>query len=417
MLDETAAQGILKRYFQSGPVQNSIAARKGAVYRDMETDPKGGGKKYEATQIIKDIFAVSASFTIAQARAAANQTSPGLAYSLPYQELNSVAQVSAKANALSMTDNVAWVKAIGFAAASAMRMFHFVGSVFALGTGWGEVSTTAIVYSSGAGFTIANGAVNKIVEGMPLVASDSIHADALRSATAANVTAVDYSTGAVTTDVADLAGTLSWATGDFIFFAGCRENVGSGNAVRLCPVGLRTWIPEVRPVVDAEIITVEGTSRAGNSRAYGNQNEQSGSAFDAIQQLITACVVIGNAEKGKFYVSHARYNALATELRSDQRFVNNKDGSAGWLKLSVNAVERTVQLDIDKYLEDDVGYFIASGSYESVSAGGEYGHIDATGGQWTKLSASNGREMRIMGFAAFFVNNPAACGVTKFTAL
>ena len=414
-LDFTAAQSILKRYFANKAVQNSIAKKQSAIYKAMVKRTDLGGDKFSGTQLLKDIFTVSPTFSVAQGLAANNATSPGLKFELTPVDLYAPVRVSNKAEALSRTDKGAWIKAVGLAAASGMRMFHHVASIFALGTGYGELAESAIAYTAtNAYFDVSNGAAAHFVEGMPLVAADSIHGDTLRSATAANVASVDYSTGRVTTDVANLSGTLSWADGDFVFLAGARQN--SATPSRICVVGLRTWLPQVRPVTDATISTVEGTVRSGTSRSYGNQVEQTGSQIDAIQDLVTACVVQGNAEDLTMYVSSARYRDIAKELRSDQRFMNTTNGTAGWLKLAVAASELTVAIEVDRNLEDDVGYALPKGAYEMVSAG-EYPYIADVNGSWITVSDGDTREMRLQGYGVAFVNDPAACGVLKFASI
>jgi len=413
-LDFTAAQSILKRYFANKAVQNSIAKKQSAIYKRMVKRTDLGGDKFSGTQLLRDIFTVSPTFSVAQGLAANNATTPGLKFELTPVDLYAPVRVANKAEALSRTDKGAWIKAVGLAAASGMRMFHHVASIFALGTGYGEMSEAAITYTSGASFTANNGGVAHFVEGMPLVAANSIHGDTLRSATAANVSAVDYATGLVTTDVADLAGTLGWQTGDWVFLAGARQN--SATPSRLAVVGLRTWLPEVRPVTDAAILTVEGTARSGNSRAFGNQVTQTGTQLDAIQDCVTACVVQGNAEDLTCYVSSARYRDIAKELRSDQRFTNTTNGTAGFLKLAVAASELTVGIEVDRNLEDDVGYALPNGAYEMVSAG-EYPYVADVNGQWITVSDGDTREMRLQGYGVAFLNDPAACGVISFTAL
>jgi hypothetical protein len=415
MLDYTSISGVLKRYFANKAIENTIAKKKPAIYKSMSRKTDLGGDKFSGSQILRDIFTVSPDFDIAYELAEDNQVSPGLKFELPPQELHAPVLVSSKAEALSRSSNAAWVKALGLAAASGMRCFHHTAGFLVLGTGFGEVSTTAITYTPGdAFFTIGNGAVTKFIEGMPLVAADSIHGDALRSTTAAKVTEVDYSTGKVTTDVASLSGTLSWATGDFVFLAGARQN--SGTPARVCMVGLRTWLPEVRPVTDATITTVEGTLRTGDSRAFGQQVTQSGTQIDALTDLVTTCVVQGNAENLKINVSSARYREIGKELRTDQRFVNSTSGNAGWLKLAVNASEITVEIIVDRELEDDVGYALSGGAYELVTSG-EYPHVQEQGGTWIKPAAKSGFEMRLYGVGVAFLNDPPACGVVKFSAI
>lgn len=415
-LNATTVAGILKRYFANKTVQNSIAAKQGAIWKGMPKKSDGGGDFCTFTQVLKDVFTVSQDFTIAQGLASNSTVSPGLKFNMPWQEINAPIRVSAKAKALTRTNVTAFLNAVAFAAASAMRMAHHMLSVRALASGWGELAAQPIVYSSGSGFTVINGAVNHFVEGMPLVAADSLHGDTLRSSTAANVDAVDYDTGVVDTDVANLTGTLGWTNGDWVFLAGDRQN--SATPSRVCAVGLRTWLPEVRPVTDAGISTVEGTLRTGNSRAFGNFVDGSTmDDIDAIEKLVAACVIIGNASKLTFYCSHKRWVAMAAVLGSDRRFTSSDKGEGGFLRLSVSAVEHEVQIKVDRNCEDDVGYALEEGSFANIGAG-ETPHVQMEGdGQWVRVSDDNSSELRIYAVHAFVMYDPAACGVTLFAAL
>lgn len=416
-LDKTTVQGILKTYFANKTVQNSIAAKQGDVWKRMPKKTDGGGKKCEFTQVIKDIFTVSQDFTVAQGLAQNSTVSPGLAFALPWQEVNAPIRVSAKAKALSRTDTVAFLNAVAFASASAMRMAHHMLSVRALASGWGELAATGITYTPGtASFTVSNGAINHFVEGMPLVASSSLNAAVLRNATAATVTGVDYGTSVVTTSVASLSGTLSWANGDFVFVNGDRQN--SATPVRQCAVGLRSWLPEVRPVTDATISTLEGTDRSGNSRAFGQFVDGTNKDdIDALEELVGACVILGNATDLRIEVSHKRWISMSQSLGSDRRFASSVEGEGGFLKLSVNAMELNVAIAVDRNCEDDVGYALQAGAYYNVGAG-ETPHVQMDGdGQWVRVSDDNSSELRIYAVHAFVMLDPAACGVVKFGAL
>jgi len=418
-LNATTVAGILKRYFSNKTVQNSIAAKQGAIWKAMPKKSDGGGDFCTFTQVLKDIFTVSQDFPIAQGLASNSAVSPGLKFNMPWQEINAPIRVSAKAKALTRTNVTAFLNAVAFAAASAMRMAHHMLSVRALASGWGELAASPIVYTPGTDrFTVINGAVTHFVEGMPLVASVSLHADALRSATAALVDEVDYDTGIVGTTTASLSGTLSWANGDFVFLAGDRQNVGGGAAVRVCAVGLRTWLPEVRPVTDTGISTVEGTLRTGNSRAFGNFTD--GTAMDdidAIEKNLAACVIIGNATDLTHYCSYKRWSAMSIALGSDRRFDSSANGEGGFLRLNVNAVEVKVEIKVDRDCEDDVGYSLPKGSFENVGAG-ETPHVQMEGdGQWVRVSDDNSSELRIYAVHAFVMHDPAASGVIKFAAL
>lgn len=415
-LNATTVAGILKRYFANKTVQNSIAAKQSAIWKAMPKKSDGGGDFCTFTQVIKDVFTVSQDFTIAQGLASNSTVEPGLKFNMPWQEVNAPIRVSAKAKALTRTNVTAFLNAVAFAAASAMRMAHHMFSVRALASGWGELAASAITYTSGATFTVSNGAINHFVEGMPLVASNSLHGDTLRSATAALVTGVDYGTDTVTTSVADLAGTLSWADGDWVFLSGDRQN--SATPSRVCAVGLRTWLPEVRPVTDTAISTVEGTARSANSRAYGNYVDGTGKDdIDALEELVAACVVIGNATDLTAYVSHKRWVSMQKSLSSDRRYSSSGTGDAGFLRLTVNAMELTVKVTVDRNCEDDVGYALQDGAYANIGAG-ETPHVQMEGdGQWVRVSDDNSSELRIYAVHAFVMYDPAACGVVAFAAL
>lgn len=415
-LNATTVQGILKTYFANKTVQNSIAAKKGAVWKSMPSKTDGGGKKCEFTQVLKDVFTVSPDFTVAQGLAANSTVEPGLAFAMPWQEINAPIRVSAKAKALSRTDQTSYLRAVAFASASAMRMAHHWLSILAVSSGWGELAATGITYGgSGAVFTVSNGAINHFVEGMPMVFADSLHGDALRSATAVNVSAVDYGTDSVTASAA--LTTVSAQTGDWVFLKGAREN--SGTPARQCAVGLRTWLPEVRPVTDAGISTVEGTLRTGNSRAFGNFVDGTDKDdMDALEELVGACVIIGNATDLTAYISHRRWIAMSQALGTDRRFTSSENGEGGFLKLTVNAMELKVKLVVDRNIEDDVGYTLQAGAFDNVGAG-ETPHINMDGadGQWVRVSDDNSSELRIYAVHAFRMMDPASCGVVKFAAL
>jgi hypothetical protein len=417
-LDATTVQGILKRYFKNTAVQNSIAAKKSAVWKMMKKTTDGGGDYCSFTQVLNDPFTVSPDFDVAQDLAKTSTVNVGLKFNMPWQELNAPIRVSAKANQLTQTNKVAWFKAIGLAAAAAMRMAHHWLSIQALGHGWGELANSGIVYGgSGATFSVINGAVNKFVEGMPLVFADdatSMHTNALRSATAIKVTNVDYGTGDITCDTA--LTTPGAQNGDYVFLSGARQNLGSGTAVRVCPVGARDWLPEVRPVTDTTISTLEGTARTGSSRAYGNWVDGTGKDdLDALAELATASVVIGNATSLKCTVSYKRYQAMANGLRTDRRF-EDTNGNSGFIKLSIAGADINVEIEVDKNQEDDVGYMWQAGAYEAVGAG-EIPFIQDQGGQWVRVSDDNSSELRVYAVYAFIMNDPAACGVCSFEAL
>jgi hypothetical protein len=381
----------------------------------MPSKSDGGGKKCEFTQVLKDIFTVSPDFTVAQGLAANSTVEPGLAFAMPWQEINAPIRVSAKAKALSRTDQTSYLRAVAFASASAMRMTHHWLSVLAVSSGWGELASTGISGVSASQFTVSQGAINHFVEGMPLVFADSLHSDALRSATAINVATVDYGTDLVTTS-ATMA-SVGGIDGDWVFLKGAREN--SATPVRQCAVGLRTWLPQVRPVVDAGISTVEGTLRTGNSRAFGQFVDGTDKDdMDALEELVGACIILGNATDLRIEVSHKRWIAMSQALGSDRRFTSSDTGEGGFLKLTVNAMELKVRIAVDRNLEDDVGYALQSGAFANIGAG-ETPHINMDGadGQWVRVSDDNSSELRIYAVHAFVMYDPAACGVVKFAAL
>lgn len=406
----TTVQGILKRYFKNTAVQNTIAAKQSAIWRSMKKSSDGGGDFCSFTQVLSDPFTVSPDFAQGQTYATTSTVTPGLKFNMPWQELNAPIRVSAKANMLTQTNKVAWFKAIGLAAAGAMRMAHHTFSVLALGSGFGELSASPITYGgSGASFTMINGSINHMVQGMGIVGSDTLDTAVLRSATPIYVAEVNYGTGLVT--CATALTTPGILDGDWIFLAGARQN--SATPARLCGVGLRHWLPEVRPVTDTNISTLEGTLRTGSDRAYGEFVDGTDlDDLDALIQLAQTCVVIGNATNLTAYVSHRRYVEMAIRLSSDRRFTDT-NGNSGFFKMSVAASEINVNIKIDRNLEDDVGYMLQDGAYEVIGAG-EVPHIQDQGGQWVRVSDDNSSELRVYAVYAFVMNDPAACGVCLF---
>jgi hypothetical protein len=413
-VDATAVRGILKTYFKNPAIQNTITAKQSAIWKDTKRDvTDGGGKFCEFTQYLDDPFTIAGDDATALAMAAETSSTIGLSFQMPWQEVFGPIRISTKAEALAKTDRVAWFKLTALMQASVLRQQHHMLSILVLGTGFGELASQGITYGgSGAAFTVAGGAINHFVKDMKLVFADSIHADALRSGTAIKVSQVDYGTGTVT--CATALTTPGALTGDFVFAAGFRQN--SSTPSRIAGVGLRTWLPETRPVTDTTISTVEGTARTGNSRAYGEYVDGSNiDDFDALGQLAQSCVVSGNATNLKAYVSQARYTALTEKLAGDRRFTANDNGTSGFMKLTVQASEIRVAIEIDRNLENDVGYMLEKGALECVGAGGEVPHVDED--TWVRVADGYGKELRTYGLYAFIMNNPAACGVVKFAAL
>jgi hypothetical protein len=413
--NSTTVQSILKRYFKVPAVQNQLAAKQTAIWKFMKKTTDGEGDYCTFTQILSDPFTVNVDFSKAQTLAQNSTVTPGLKYNMPWQELNTPIRVSAKANQLTRTNKGAWFQAIGLAAASAMRMSYHVLSIQALTSGFGELANYGIGYSgSGANFTVSRGAINRFVEGMPLVFADSIHGDALRSATAVKAASVDYGSNTVTASAA--LTTVSAVDGDFVFLDGSREN--SGTPSRVNPVGLRTWYPDVRPVTDTTISTVEGTVRSGNTRSYGCFVDASNmDDMDGLQLCLQQCNVIGNATEATAFVSEARHAAMSKKLSSDKRFTASDAGNRGFGELYVIASGIKAKLEIDRNLEDDVGYILKPGSYECVGAGEVPFIQDTGGGQWVRVSDDNSTELRVYAVYAYIMNDPAAGGVVKFADL
>lgn len=412
-VDGTAVRGILKTYFKNPAIANTITAKQTAVWRDCKREKTdGGGKFCEFTQYLDDPFTISADDATALDMAADTASTIGLAFQMPWQEVFGPIRISTKAESLSKTDKVAWFRLTALMQAAVLRAHHHVLSVLVLGAGWGELASTGIAYTSGASFTVGNGAINHFVKDMQIVFSQSLHSNTLRSTTAIKVSQVDYGTTTVTCSTnPSVPGAQN---GDFVFMTGFRQN--SATPSRLAGVGLRTWLPEVRPVTDATISTVEGTLRTGNSRAFGQFVDGTDmDDFDALQRLAQACVVSGNATDLTCYVSDSRFTGLAESLAGDRRFTADPDGVAGFMKLSVFAAEIRVRIKIDRNLEDDVGYMLQANSLECVGAGGEVPHVDEDA--WMRVADGYGKELRTYGLYAFIMNDPAACGVTLFADL
>lgn len=410
--NSTTAAAFLQRFYSPSFVANSVAKNASKVLGQIKRLPDCGGDTYNFLSVVDEVATGSADFSTAQSVASNSTQTVGSQYSIAWCESNEPVRVSGKMIAQTRNNSAAWMNALKFAMDSGLRVAAHRLSIRLYTQGWGELAVVKAGSVSGATFQCATGGhVYRFFKGMPLVGSSSLNAATLRSATAINVSGVDYSTGIITCDT-NLA-TPGIVAGDTIFTKGDREN--SATPSRLCPAGFPAWLP-LQPVTDATLSTFYGVTRSSNTRLYGNYVDgRNQSLVDSLQQLAQTCASIGNATKLMAVVSPYQYTALAKALGSDRRYVDvpGKDGYVGFKTLAVMAEGIEVPVISDKYVGDDVAFMFDPAEVELASLG-PAPHIDMVdGNKMLRISDDNGIEVRIISWSVIALKNTAACGTIQ----
>lgn len=149
--------------------------------------------------------------------------------------------------------------------------------------------------------------VNRFDVGDDLVAAATNGGGALRSATSVNVTQIDPDTGILTVGV-DPTG-LSWASGDYVFRKGDRQNTGS--PVQLKYFGFDGWVPGSAP----GSTLFNGVNRQGIWQLGGLRSNASGKSIkkgllDAANKLFN----FGGTRVTHCFMNTNDYGSLCDQL-------------------------------------------------------------------------------------------------------
>lgn len=393
----TALNNYTKHTYDAKYIDNSIISMSDPMLNAVSKKTDGSGRDFAWLADADDAFNASPDFPTAQNAANNNTQSVGLQFVANWNDLSSVAVLTASIIGKTRNDDGAWQKAFDVAQRKTLRGISHANMLFLLGKGWGEVSQITSV--SGATFApLIPSDITKYVRGMPLVFSQSLHSNGLRSATVLYVTGVNYTQGSELVTCSANLSTVSAANNDWCFIAGARQD--SGTPTQIVPVGLNAWAPnQLTDLSDATVTTILTQDRTVNSRYYGifmdaaQGGAAAGSLIDGVQELAT----IGNAKKTiDLWCSRNVFNSVAKDFVNQVRFDGNPAAkSVGTRKVLVYTDGSCeAYLNISRTMNDTCIFGFDSSNVVYKSIGG-LPHIDSEDGlTLARQSSAAGYEVR-----------------------
>lgn len=407
--NSTTAAAYLQKMYSPSIITNTVTSAQSRLMQLCKENTNGGGDSYKFMADVDDVPTGSSDFATAQNIAKNNTVVLGVGqFDVPWFEENDPWRVSGKVIAQTKGKAHSWTSALDRSMKGAMNIAGHRMSVFFYGQGWGEICQVS--GTSGSTFIPKRAEhIWRIFRGMQIVFSSSLNAAGLRSATVRTVTGVDYDTGVVTLN-GTMAG-VSAVDDDWVFFAGDRED--SATPSRRVPAGMGAWFPAAR--TDATITTLYGVARSGNSRLYGQLTDgTTGSKKDALKRFCQRLSAFGNAKKIVLACSPNIYDALSTEMGSNDRNNNIVElkgrGGFGFKSLVVFVDGIEASIIVDKYCDDTASYGGDPSSIE-INSIGPAPHIDNDDGSTLiKISDDRGVEGRLVADWNIAPKNPGAFG-------
>ena len=412
MFNATALNAYVKRTYDPKRIENSMTSVEDVLMRKVKKETDGSGENYTFLADADDSFNGSADFPTAQNAAANNNNTVGSKFLLNWNDYSAVAQITSSIIGKTRNNDGAWMKAVDVAMMKTIKSIAHANAVFMQGYGWGEIGQITTV--SGATFKpLIPSDITKYVKGMPIVFSQSLHANDLRSATPLYVTGVTYTRGK---ELVTLSGNLSTPGGvanDWAFIAGCRFS-GASSGSQIALIGFNSWFPNQNnstDMADTTITQLGGPDRSTNSRLYGTFIDATGGG-SALSALIDGCqeaITIGNARKLELFCSKATFGDIAKDLNTAVRYQDNPEGkSVGTSKLLVYSDgDAQAHLQVSRTTNDNQIWGFDPSQIILKSIGGAP-HLDSEDGlTMARQSASAGYEVRWFQQALIEVPNPA----------
>jgi hypothetical protein len=257
--DLTAADKILKRTYPNEVIEIDYARAKTLALLQkgkgtIKHTPFGSG--FEKPLKYGNPQAGSADYATGYAQAA-TEKSRYQGWLLTPAELFQFARVSGKV--LRRSEGAgSFVNAMVSEIENARQALTRIVEICLGGDGWGcigQIDQTANSVSTTTVILAQPWMARFFEEGMALVASASLKADALRG-TPTPIKVTKIGADRITVAAAGYA-TSSWAVGDYLFRHGDRENLGSSTATRQVPCGFGAFIPDTDPTTGQLLFTVD----------------------------------------------------------------------------------------------------------------------------------------------------------------
>lgn len=303
ILDTSTYAALLKKFYNPGKVQNMVY-KKQPWFAMVPKSSKMPGTSLETPVQYEDSQNRSANFSDAASGATTLQS---VVFSVAPQHDYGLATIDGELIRAAESNEGAFMRAGTNAIGSVINGLTRSWAAKMWRTGFGELGTITV---SGSTFTLAN--IQNIVhfsKGQRVVFSASTASDALRSATALNVTAVNRATGVVTCD-ATMA-SVGATNGDTVFCLGDRED--SATPTKRCVTGFQGWVPASAPTSASFF----GVDRSADVTRLGGLRQSS--AGQAIEEAIIDAAMLAGREGwnlSHLFMNYAEYANLLKMLSS-----------------------------------------------------------------------------------------------------
>lgn len=312
-------------------------------------------------------------------------------------EKHAWATISHKAMMESRNDKGAFLKAGLLASEDAiLSMKKQIGSEL-YRAGWGKVGVIAANGISNATIQLTNvDDTANFYKGTQIVFADSESGHDLRNdGGSLVVSAVDRDAGTITC-TANVSTLNEVEAGDVIFIKGNRED--SATPTRRCIAGLDAWLPSSAPASNDSFFNVNRSSDSllSGCRVQGSLSSIEDSLIDGALQVARR-----GGKLDVYMVSFGTYGALlknaSSQVMRDVK-VEAKGADISFEAVALNTPKGKVKIVPDYFCPDDAAYGLQLNTWELISMGELIGQFDADGLSSSRLSDSNGIQIRYFSF-------------------
>lgn len=369
------------------------------LYALLTKNEKFGGESMRVSVGYEDVQGGGGTFSAAQTAAAA-AGSKLKAFSITHASDFSVARIPGELIRRSEGNGNAIVEASTYEIKRAMRTMARSHNQKLWRTGYGELGAIASV--SGSTFGMANpDEIVGIQIGMRLHFSDSIKADALRSATALTVTGVDEDSNLVTCS-ATMA-SVSAVNGDFAFRAGDREDDATPEKLVLTGVG--GHIPQTAPTAGDSHFGVDRSTSP--TKLAGNRWVAGTTPPEVVVLQAVHRVTRRGGSISHLFVPPAFFRALVEQLHGRHQIVEvMATEKIGFKAIEVVGTEGSVVVMQDIFIPPDRIFGLNMDDWELASAGPAVRLADEDDLKLSRLSDADTYEIRFVFHGNLVCRNP-----------
>lgn len=401
-LDMTTFAAALKQHYVDFTVKNLVYSNN-PFLATVGKDEKFGGLNMPLPLIYGNPQGRSATFSNALNQKTNSQIK---AFTLTRVSDYSLANIQNEVLEASSGDSDAFMRAatteIDGAIQAATR--SLAGALFRNGTGSiGQISAGSTVASTS--ITLAN--IEDVVNfevGMTLAAS-ATDGGANRTGSA-QITAIDRSTGVISTGSNWSSQISSLAAGDFLMVAG---------DLNAKIKGLDAWLPMPGVLTNASFFGVDRTLDA--TRLAGVNYDYSGVPIEEALVDLAARIGREGGVPDRCYMNFANYANLEKALGSKVVYVNVKDqeGIVGFEGIKIHGPKGPITVIPDLNCQADRFYMLQSNSWKLYSLGMAPKLLKSDGMEFLRVSSADAVEVRVGYYAQLGCHAPGWNGVGKLS--